>query len=92
MILYIHSLVCHIVIHIYLQKIQSFTKSKIGDTGAIGPEGPVITLTANGQSFTSTDGTLDGSQSDITFTAVLQNIGSIPVFSILNLKVLLILL
>lgn len=48
-----------------------------GAQGAQGVQGPTVTITANrALSFTSTDGTLDASQTDIVFTAATTGITS----------------
>ena len=53
------------------------TKSKAGVTGAQGPAGPAVVVTANrALSFTATDGALDGSQADIVLTAAVSGITS----------------
>lgn len=63
-----------------LTKTQTFTKSKQGaggSTGLTGPAGPSVLVTASrATTFTATDGTLDGSQVDITFTAAVSGISS----------------
>ena len=63
-----------------LTKSQSFSKSKAGATGATGPtgaQGPsVIVTSSRATTFTATDGTLDGSQADITFTASVSGVAS----------------
>lgn len=52
-----------------------------GATGAPGAQGPSVVLVASrAGSFTSTDGTLDASQADITFTALVNGIVS-PTFA-----------
>lgn len=57
-----------------LTKTQTFSKSKAGVAGAQGPA--VVLLSNRPASFTSTDGTLDGSQANIVFTANVQGIDS----------------
>lgn len=59
------------------------TKSKAGpagspgSTGAQGPAGPAVVVTADrALSFTATDGTLDGSQTNIVLTAAVSGIAS----------------
>jgi hypothetical protein len=54
-------------------KVQSFSKSKAGVTGATGAAGPAIVLIASKQAFTFTDNVLDASQADVTFTVVKHN-------------------
>lgn len=57
-----------------LTKRFSVSKSK---QGVQGVQGPSVTVTANrSMSFTSTDGTLDTSQTDIVFTAATSGIAS----------------
>lgn len=57
-----------------INKTQTLTKAK---TGAVGAQGPSVTITSSrAASFTSTDGALDGSQADITFTAIVSGISS----------------
>lgn len=56
----------------------TLTKAKAGvqgATGATGAQGPAVSITASrAASFTSTDGTLDASQSDIVFTAAVSGV------------------
>lgn len=60
-----------------ITKRLTVSKAKAGATGAKGDQGPSVTVTANrAMSFTSTDGTLDTSQTDIVFTAVTSGITS----------------
>ena len=67
-----------------ITKDQTFTKAKAGsngskgDTGAQGPS--VIVTTSRAASFTSTDGILDASQTDIVFTATVSGVTS-PTYS-----------
>lgn len=57
-----------------INKTQTLTKAK---AGAVGAQGPSVTITTSrAASFTSTDGTLDGSQAAITFTAIVSGISS----------------
>lgn len=63
-----------------ITKTQSFSKSKAGSAGAPGADGAggssVLILTSVPPKFTSTDGTLDGAQPSITFTAAVEGIAS----------------
>jgi len=63
-----------------LSATQTLTKSKAGvtgSTGAQGPAGPAVVVTANrALTFTSTGGTLDGSQANIVLTATVSGIAS----------------
>lgn len=67
-----------------LTKVQTLTKSKAGSNGSkgdTGAQGPSVIVTASrAASFTSTDGTLDASQSDIVFTATVSGVTS-PTYS-----------
>ena len=63
-----------------ITKRLTVVKAKAGATGAQGAQGvqgPTVTITANrALSFTSTDGTLNGSQADIVFKAATTGITS----------------
>lgn len=63
-----------------ITKRLTVVKAKAGATGAQGAQGvqgPTVTITANrALSFTATDGTLNGSQADIVFTATTTGITS----------------
>ena len=63
-----------------LSATQTLTKSKAGAQGvdgAPGPAGPAVVVTADrALSFTATDGTLDGSQTNIVLTAAVSGIAS----------------
>lgn len=67
-----------------ITKDQTFTKAKAGSNGSkgdTGAQGPSVIVTASrAASFTSTDGTLDASQSDIVFTATVSGVTS-PTYS-----------
>lgn len=64
-----------------ITKDQTFTKAKAGSKGDTGAQGPSVIVTASrAASFTSTDGTLDASQSDIVFTATVSGVTS-PTYS-----------
>ena len=64
----------------------TLTKSKGGVTGATGAQGPqgvqgvqgpaVVVTPSRAATFTATDGTLDGSQTDIVFTAAVSGVTS----------------
>ncbi len=58
-----------------ITKIFTVSKSKAGAAG------PALTLLATKLAFTATDGALDAGQSDITFTAVKQNVSGTSVFT-----------
>lgn len=55
----------------------SVTKNKQGIKGDVGAQGPAVSITASrAATFTATDGTLDGSQADIVYTAAVSGITS----------------
>lgn len=55
----------------------TLTKSKAGTAGATGAQGPAVVITSSrAATFTATDGTLDGSQADIVYTAAVSGITS----------------
>ena len=60
-----------------INKYQTFTKAKAGIGGEVGPQGPSLVVTSSkAATFTATDGTLDASQSNITFTAAVSGVAT----------------
>jgi hypothetical protein len=63
----------------YTDSSSDVTQAKIigvyGDTGGIGPGGPVIRISTTAQAFTFTDGIADPTSQTITLTANKQNTG-----------------